>query len=70
MWQAQAPLISAGDLFDVYCRADAAGQPFLLNVGPTSQGIIPDAQLAVLMQVKEMIAQNNVPVTADSLKQG
>ena len=70
MWQAQAPLIPADNLFDGYCRADAAGQPFLLNVGPTSQGIIPDAQLAVLMQVKEMIAQNNVPVTADSLKQG
>ena len=43
---------------------------FLLNVGPTSQGIIPEAQLAIVMQVKELIAQYNLPVTADSLKQG
>lgn len=67
-WQAQAPLIPAQDLFDNYCKADAAS--FLLGVGPTSQGIIPEAQLAIVMQVKELIAQYNLPVTADSLKQG
>jgi len=70
MWQAQSPLVPAADLFETYVRADTAGQPFLLNVGPTSQGILPAAQLAVLRLVKELIAKYNLPITAESLKQG
>ncbi len=70
MWQAQAPLLSPGDLYDRYSQADLAGHPFLLNVGPTTLGIIPEAQMAVLLQVKELIAQNAAPVAADALKRG
>jgi len=64
MWQAQAPLIPAGNLFDSYNKADAAGQPFVINVAPTSQGIIPEGQLANLIQLKELIAKKNAPAAA------
>jgi hypothetical protein len=63
-WQAEAPLVPAQEIFDKYCKSDAV--IFLTNVGPTPQGIIPAEQLAIVMQLKELIAKKNA--SAERLK--
>ena len=81
MWKPQAQLNAAQNLFDDYSRAQQAGHVFLLNVGPDLSGRIPGDQMAVLRQVKEMIATRPLtpprassqpatrPPAADRLKQ-
>jgi alpha-L-fucosidase len=81
MWKPQAQLNPAQNLFDHYSRAQLAGHVFLLNVGPDPSGRIPDDQMALLRQVKEMIATRPLtpprastqpatrPPAADRLKQ-
>jgi alpha-L-fucosidase len=61
-WQAEAPLVPAQEIFDKYCKSDAV--IFLTNVGPTPQGIIPAEQLAIVMQLKELIAKKNASAAA------
>jgi alpha-L-fucosidase len=63
MWRANQPLNAAGQLFQAYEQARAANQSFLLNVGPDPGGNIPPNQLAVLTQMKAMIAN---PAVASS----
>ncbi len=65
-WQAEAPLAPAQELFDTYCRAtaDPVTAGFVIGVAPTPQGIIPEAQLAIVMQLKELVAQKKAPVAA------
>jgi len=62
MWSPNAPLNSAQSLFSKYQGSQAAGKTFLVNVGPDPSGNIPENQLAVLMQVKNLIA--NPPPTS------
>jgi hypothetical protein len=62
IWQAQAPLVPAQEIFDKYCKSDAA--IFVLHVAPTPQGNIPAEQLAIVMQLKELIAKKNASAAA------
>ena len=61
-WQAEASLVPAQEIYDKYSKSDAA--IFVLNVAPTPQGIIPAEQLAIVMQLKELIAKKDASVTA------
>jgi alpha-L-fucosidase len=63
MWKPQAQLNPAEMLFNHYSAAREAGHAFLLNVGPDTSGRIPDDQLAVLTQLKEMIATRPLTTT-------
>jgi alpha-L-fucosidase len=56
MWSPQAQLSPAQTLFDHYSFAQEAGRAYALNVGPDTSGQIPEDQLAILMQLKDMIA--------------
>jgi hypothetical protein len=56
MWSPSAPLASAPPLFGIYQRCQTAGKAFVLNVGPMPSGDIPENQLAVLMDLKQLIA--------------
>jgi len=56
MWRPQPQLIPADTLFDHYSWAVEKGQPYVLNVGPDTTGRIPDDQMAILTQLKNMIA--------------
>lgn len=56
MWSPNAKLTPALQLFNKYQRSQSDGKAFLLNIGPESSGIIPTNQLAVLVQVKSLIA--------------
>ena len=51
-----APLFPAPEVFKKYLEAQSLGQGFLLNVGPEPSSRIPDGQLAVLKEVKRLIA--------------
>jgi alpha-L-fucosidase len=55
-WAPNAQLKPAPILFSNYQQCQAAGKTFVLNVGPDLSGNIPNNQLAVLMQIKDMIA--------------
>jgi len=50
------PLNTAGQLFAAYAKAHADNEAFLLNIGPGPLGNIAANQMAVLMQMKQMIA--------------
>jgi len=52
MWAPNASLNAAQSLSQHHQRSQAAGKAFVLNVAPDRTGLIPDAQLAVLTQVK------------------
>jgi len=82
MWKPQAQLNPANVLFDHYSFAQEAGRAYALNVGPDTTGHIPDNQMAILMQLKDMIATRPLtpppapasptaaqPSAADRLKQ-
>jgi len=76
MWSPNEPLKSAQQLFNNYNRCQAAGKAFVLNVGPDTSGNIPEDQIAILMQLKDMIATGPLapppaaqPSAADRLKQ-
>jgi hypothetical protein len=82
MWKPQAQLNPANVLFDHYSIAREAGRAYALNVGPDTTGHIPDNQMAILMQLKDMIATRPLtpppapaqpaaaqPSAADRLKQ-
>lgn len=56
IWKPQAQLRSIQTVFNDYNSAQQAKRSFLLNVGPDPSGHIPDDQIAMLMQMKEMIA--------------
>ena len=56
MWNPQAELSSVETLFHHYSWAQEAELMFLLNVGPDPSGRIPDDQIALLTQLKELIA--------------
>jgi alpha-L-fucosidase len=56
MWSPNAKLVSAQQLFTKYQQYQTARKSFLLNVGPDPSGNIPANQIAVLMQVKKLIA--------------
>jgi hypothetical protein len=62
MWSPDARVKPAQQLFNKYQRCQSAGKAFLLSVGPDPSGNIPDNQFAVLMQVKNLIA-NPPPTT-------
>jgi len=64
MWSANDPLIPTQRLFGNYQRSQAAGKAFLLNVGPMPTGVIPEDQLAVLQELKNLIA--HPPATSPS----
>ena len=79
MWKPQARLYPVQTLFDHYSLAQQTRRPYLLNVGPDPSGRIPDDQIAMLTQLKEMIATRPLtpppagtpakPSAADRLKQ-
>ena len=76
MWSPNEPLKSAQQLFNNYNQCQAAGKAFVLNVGPDTSGNIPEDQIAILMQLKDMIATGPLapppaaqPSAADRLKQ-
>ena len=81
MWRPGAQLTPTPQLLAAYNRATTAGRSFLLNVGPDRTGNIPANQVAVLMEMKNLIANppaNNPtsvapaetkPSAADRLKQ-
>ena len=52
MWTPNARLNAAQSLSQHHQRSQAAQKAFVLNVAPDRTGLIPDDQLAVLMQVK------------------
>jgi alpha-L-fucosidase len=56
MWSPTAQLNPARQLFNRYQQCQAAGKALVLNVGPLPSGNIPANQLAVLMEVKSLIA--------------
>ena len=56
MWMPNAALNPAPQLFTACRRSQSAGKAFVLNVGADPSGNIPDDQIAVLSQLKEMIA--------------
>ena len=62
MWSLKSPLNPAPQLFHAYQQSQSAGKAFLLNVGPLPSGTIPDDQLAVLKQMKNLIANPPSPV--------
>ena len=62
MWSANAPLNPAQQLFNTYQQSQSAGKAFVLNVGPMPSGNIPANEIAVLMQMKNLIA-NPPPAT-------
>ena len=59
------PLNTAGQLFAAYAKAHAANEAFLLNVGPGPLGNIAANQMAVLMQMKQMIANTQSAQTQE-----
>jgi alpha-L-fucosidase len=63
MWSPTAKLTPAQQLFNKYQQCEAAGKALVLNVGPDPSGNIPANQIAVLMQMKNLIA-NSPPATA------
>jgi len=82
MWSPQAQLFPVQTLFDHYSVAQESGRAYALNVGPDTTGRIPDDQMAVLTQLKNMIATRPLtpppappqppvaqPSAADRLKQ-
>jgi alpha-L-fucosidase len=62
MWSLKSPLTPAPQLFRTYQQCQSAGKAFVLNVGPLPSGTIPDDQLAVLKQMKNLIAHPPVVV--------
>jgi alpha-L-fucosidase len=64
MWAPAPKLNTAQQLFSSYQRCLAAGKAFVLNVGPDTSGNIPGDQIAVLTQLKSMIA--NPPPAASA----
>ena len=64
-WQPNAELVPAAQLFRLYDQTQTAKKSFLLTVGADLSGNIPGNQLAVLSQLKEMIA-NPPPAPADT----
>jgi alpha-L-fucosidase len=55
-WQPNAELVPAAQLFRLYDQAQTAKKSLMLTVGADPSGNIPDDQIAVLSQLKEMIA--------------
>lgn len=55
-WQTNAPLTPTQRILDSYYKAQTNQWPFVLNVGPDQSGRIADNQVAVVKQVKELIA--------------
>jgi alpha-L-fucosidase len=64
MWAPSAKLNPAQQIFASYQRCLSAGKAFVLNVGPDTSGNIPADQIAVLTQIKSMIA--NSPAAASA----
>ena len=62
MWSPNAKLNPAQQLFTKYQQYQTAGKTFLLNVGPDPSGKIRHNQIAILMQMKNLIANSNAPV--------
>ncbi len=56
MWSPAPKLNAAQQLFSSYQRCLSAGKAFVLNVGPDPSGTIPAEQIAVLTQMRTMIA--------------
>jgi hypothetical protein len=55
-WQPNAELVPAVELFRLYEQAQTAKKSLWLTAGADPSGNIPDNQIAVLSQLKEMIA--------------
>jgi hypothetical protein len=56
LWRADAHFNTAMDLYAKYAECRESGQALLLNVAPDRTGRIPQAQVAVLVQLKSLIA--------------
>jgi alpha-L-fucosidase len=56
VWHPNAELVPAVELFRLYDQAQTPKKSFLLNVGADPSGNIPNDQVAVLSQLKAMIA--------------
>lgn len=56
-WSQDAQLNSSQQLVEQYSKSAAEGKPFLVGVGVDKTGHIPDAYVAVLMEMKALIAQ-------------
>jgi hypothetical protein len=54
-WSPNAKLTSSQALIDRYLDLQEAGKPIPLNAGPDRTGRIPDDEIAVLMQLKQML---------------
>lgn len=62
-WQPNAELVPAAQLFRRYDEAQTAKKSLWLTVGADPSGTITDNQIAVLSQLKEMIANPPTPTT-------
>jgi hypothetical protein len=56
MWRPNAQLNTADQLIQRYNQSQMTGRSFTLSVGPDSTGTIPASQIAVLMDMKNLIA--------------
>jgi hypothetical protein len=56
MWSSSNQLNPTPRLFERYQRCQADGKALVLNVGPDRAGRIPADQVAVLMEMKKLIA--------------
>ena len=62
MWSPNASLNPVQQLFTAYQQSQSAGKAFVLNVGPGPSGNISANEIAVLMEMKSLIA-NPPPAT-------
>ena len=65
-WQTNAPLTPMQRILDSYYKTQTNQWPFLLNVSPGPDGRIPDNQVAVVKQVKELLAGGVRTVAPDT----
>jgi alpha-L-fucosidase len=65
-WRSDAAFTPTSQLLSKYSKAMAKGWPFLLSVGPDQAGRVPDDQVRVLMELKELIAANRTPTALDT----
>ncbi|MEI6168297.1 MAG: alpha-L-fucosidase [bacterium] len=54
--------LSIGQIIENLCLSRKAGANYLLNIGPTAQGGLPDLESALLRKVGQWIALHEVPI--------
>jgi alpha-L-fucosidase len=65
-WHTNEPLTPTQRILDNYYKAQTNQLPFVLNVGPDQSGHIADNQIAVVKQVKDLIANGITRVAPDA----